>query len=110
MVDMMVEVLTCIDKPSSVEQVIAVPTVDFRHRVFLRTVPRETQTVEQLVDVPMPQTALLALAEPVYAALVLARGVGMDSPARGRRCKYWARLKPRRTSGSWLWSPCDRAG
>ena len=30
-------------------------------RVPLRTVPRETQTVEQLVDVPVPQTALLTL-------------------------------------------------
>ena len=41
-VDVMVEVLTCIDKPSSVEQVTAVPTIDFHHRVALRTVPRET--------------------------------------------------------------------
>ena len=62
MVDVMVEVLTCIDKPSSVEQVIAVPTiVDFHHRVPLRTVLREPQMVEQLVDVPVPRTALLAL-------------------------------------------------
>ena len=40
LVDVMVEVLTCIDKPSSVEQVIEVPTIDFLHRVPVRTVLR----------------------------------------------------------------------
>ena len=59
MVDVMVEVFTCFDKPSSVEQVIAVPTIDFHHRVPLRTVPRVTQMVEQLVNVPVPQTTPL---------------------------------------------------
>ena len=66
MVDAMVEVLTCTDKPSSVEQVIAVPTIDFPPQ---GPVPRETQTVEQLVDVPVPQTALLRW---VLLALVVA--------------------------------------
>ena len=88
----MVEVLTCIDKPSSVEQVIAVPTIDFHHRVPLRTVP----AVEQFVDVPVPQTALLALgtsATGVSWRQMLATGQdGMDrQPTAGY--KYWARLR-----------------
>ena len=55
MVDVMVEVLTCFEKPSSVEQVNAVPTIDLRCPCNAR------RRVEQLVDVPVPQTALLAL-------------------------------------------------
>ena len=76
------------DKPSSVEQVIAVPTIDFHHRVPLRTVPRETQTVEQLVDVPVPQTALLARWVPLPLGL---RGVKCSQRSRG--CTVGCRVR-----------------
>ena len=114
-VDVMVEVLTCFDKPSSVEQVVEMPTIDFLHRVPLRTVLRETQTVEQLVDVPVPQTALLALGTSatgvawrqmlatgrggvlVAAAYFLAPPSGMDRQPRVV-CEYWAGLRRLRLS------------
>ena len=83
MVDQLVVVLQGLDMSTPVEQGIEVSKITLEEGIPQRAVLREPLTVEQLADVPVPETVILARGRCALGA------VWHHVAARGERSYWW---------------------